>query len=281
MRARRSAFERVAEGYELAPVAQARPAESERDRPAWLAMVASALVHAGLIASLLLLSKGSPPGEEQSAPSFAVEYESAAPDTPTPPAASQPRVSLGESEAPPPPEEAPSENAIPLPPIHYGSSIKRRTDNPFAHVVPFELANNQRHSHIAGRPGSVMDLSAAPTQQAGQLTDTISHPPGTKVSGDYDARLVAWVESHREDIEAMLKGANLGSATLSLRIARDGHVAQMHLISSSGSILLNAAWVSFYRDFRPPPLGADVEGEDYPVNYTLNYVDAASGQTRP
>ena len=279
MRARRSAFERVAEGFELAPMAQARPAASERDRPAWLAMAGSALVHAGLIASLLLLSKGSPPGEEQSAPSFAVEYESAAPDSQTRPAVSEPRVSLGDSDAPPPPVEAPSQDAVPLPPIHYGSAVKQRRDNPFAHVVPFELANNQHHSHTAGRPGSVMDLSAAPTQQVGQLTETISHPPGTKVSGDYDARLVAWVESHREDIQTMLKGADLGTATLSLRIARDGHVAQMHLISSSGSILLNAAWVTFYRNFRPPPLGADVEGEDYPVNYTLDYVDAITGQT--
>ncbi len=281
MRARRSAFERVAEGYELAPVAQARPAESEQDRPAWVATAASALVHAGLIGSLLLLSKGSPPAEEQSAPSFAVEYESAAPDTQTKPAVSEPRVSLGDSDAPPPPVEAPSEDAIPLPPIHYGSAVKQRHDNPFAHVVPFELANNQHHSHVAGRPGSAMDLSAAPTQQVGRLTDTISHPPGTKVSGDYDARLVAWVESHREDIQAMLKGADLGSATLSLRIARDGHVAQMHLITSTGSILLNAAWVTFYRDFKPPPLGADVEGEDYPVNYTLEYVDALTGQIHP
>ncbi len=281
MRARRSAFERVAEGYELAPVGQARPAASEQDRPAWLAMAASALVHAGFIASLLLLSRGAPPGEEQSAPSFAVEYESAAPDTPTPPSVSQPRVSLGESEAPPPPVEAPSEDAVPLPPIHYGSALKQRRDNPFAHVVPDELASNQRHSHVAGRAGSLMDLSAAPTQQVGRLTDTISHPPGTKVSGDYDARLVAWVESHREDIQALLKGAELGTATLSLRIARDGHVTQMHLISSSGSILLNAAWVTFYRDFKPPPLGADVEGEDYPVNYTLDYVDATTGQIHP
>ncbi len=279
MRARRSAFERVADGFELAPVAQTRPAASEEDRPAWLAMAGSALAHAGLIASLLLLSKGAPPGEEQSAPSFAVEYESAAPDTQTKPAVSEPRVSLGEPDAPPPIVQAPSDAAIPLPPIHYGSAVKQRHDNPFAHVMPFELANNQHHSHVAGRPGSVMDLSAAPTQQVGRLTDTISHPPGTKVSGDYDARLVAWVESHREDIQAMLKGADLGSATLSLRIARDGHVAQMHLISSSGSILLNAAWVAFYRDFRPPPLGADVEGQDYPVDYTLEYVDALTGQS--
>ncbi len=281
MRARRSAFERVADGYELAPVKQARPSPSRQDRPAWLAMAGSALVHAGLIASLLLLSRGAPPGEEQSAPSFAVEYEAAAPDTQTKPAVSQPRVSLGDSEAPPPPVEAQTEDAIPLPPIHYGSAIKQRNNNPFAPAVPFELANNQRHSHVAGRPGSVMDLSAAPTQQAGRLTDSISHPRGTKVSGDYDAKLVAWVESHREDIQAMLKGADLGSATLSLKIARDGHVAQMHLLTSTGSILLNAAWVSFYRDFRPPPLDPSVEGDEYPVNYTLDYVDALTGLTHP
>ncbi len=244
-------------------------------------MAASALVHAGLIASLLLLTHGAPPGEEQSAPSFAVEYESATPDSQTQPAVSQPRVSLGDSEAPPPPVEAQSEEAIPLPPIHYGSAVKQRNNNPFAHVVPFDLANNQHHSHMAGRPGSMMDLSAAPTQQVGRLTDSISHPSGTQVSGDYDAKLVAWVESHREDIQALLKGANLGSATLSLQIARDGHVAQMHLISSTGSILLNAAWVTFYRDFTPPPLGADVAGKTYPVNYTLEYVDALTGQIHP
>ena len=279
MRARRSAYERVAEGFELAPVAQARPGPSRQDRPAWLAMAGSALAHGGLIACLLVLSHGAPPGEEQSAPSFAVEYESAAPDSQTQPAASEPRVSLGESEQPPPPMEAQTEDAVPMPPIRYGSALRQRSNNPFAHVVPDELASNQHHSHVAGRPGSVMDLSAAPTQQVGRLTETITHPRGTKVSGDYDAKLVAWVESHREDIQTMLKGADLGTATLSLRIARDGHVAQMHLVSSSGSILLNAAWVTFYRDFTPPPLGADVEGDTYPVIYTLNYVDALTGET--
>ncbi len=277
MRARRSAYERVAEGYELAPVSEARARASAQERPAWLATAASALVHAGLIGSLLLLSKGSQQGEEQSAPSFAVEYESAAPDTQTHPAQSEARVSLGESEAPPPPVEEQSQDAIPLPPIHYGSALKKRTNNPFANLVPFQLAENHRHSHEAGRPGSVMDLSAAPTQQAGRLTDTISHPPGTQVSGDYDAKLVAGVESHREDIQGLLQGADLGSATLSMHIGRDGHVSQLHLITSTGSILLNAAWVTFFRDYQPPPFGADVDGNDYAVNYTLNYVDAATG----
>ncbi len=279
MRARRSAFERVAEGFELVPVAQARPRASSGERQAWLEIVGSAVIHAGLVTYLLLLSPGTKLGEEQSAPSFAVEYQAAAPDTQTQPASSRAEVHLGDSDAPPPPVEAPSQDAIQLPPIHYGSALKQRTNNPFAHIVPFELANNQHHSHVAGRAGSTMDFSAAPTQQIGRLTNSISHPRGTKVSGDYDAKLVAWVESHREDIQALLKDADLGSATLSLRIARDGHVAQMHLLTSTGSILLNAAWVNFYRDFTPPPLGADVEGNDYPVNYTLNYVDPVTGET--
>ena len=269
MHARRSAYERAADGVTLAPVAQARPHTTQADEQPWLGAAGSALIHAGLIACILSFSHGAPPGEEQSAPAFAVEYEAAAPDTPTPPSASEPRVSLGDSDIPPPPvEPAPSEDAVQLPPIHYGSQRRPKTNNPFANLVPFNLANN-RHAHVAGRPGAVMDLSAGPVERQGRLTDTITHPAGSQVSGEYDAKLVAWVESHRDDIQTMVKDANPGSVTLAVTIARDGHVLRLHLLQPSGSALLDAAWVTFYRDFTPPPFAGDITGNEYTFNYTL------------
>ena len=273
MRARRSAYERAGDGFELAPVAQARLQATLQAENTWLGAAGSAVIHAGLIASLLVLSHGAPPGEAETAPAFAVEYEAAAPDTPSPPSVSEPRVSLGESDAPPPPPEQPhADDAVQLPPIRYGGARHApANNNPFARLVPFDLANNQHHSHLAGRPGATLDFSGAPVERQGRLTDTITHPAGSQVSGDYDAKLVAWVESHRDDIQAMLKDADPGSVTLAVTIARDGHVLRLHLLRPSGSALLDAAWVSFYRDFTPPPFAGDIVGNEYTFNYTLEY----------
>ncbi len=273
MRARRSAYERSGEGFLLRPVIQERPGPSDGDGQSWLAAAGSVLLHAALLTSLLLLSRGAPPGEVQGAPSFAVQFDTGASSTPASAPPSEARVNLGDSDAPPPPPvQTSSADAIPLPPFHYGSARKPRNDNnPFSRIVPFNLSNTASRPSAFGRPSSQLDLSAGPVVRQGKITDAITHPRGSQVSGDYDGELIAFVEAHREQIQISLEKANEGRAVLQVTIARDGHVLRMHLLRPSGSILLDAAWVAFFRDYALPPLSADITGDEYTFAYELDY----------
>ncbi len=274
LRARRSAYERAGEGARLAPVVQLRTALSARPGGAWPSRAAAALVHGGLLALLLLLKPGSPPGEPQNAPNFAVEFSADAPDPSLPSPASQAQVNLGGTDAPPPPERTDPDNSvpIPLPQLHYGAALQKRPRNPFAALVPNPFAPAHSHPHEAAIPNSRYSaLSGGPEVNGRRLTDAISHPPGSEVSGDYDAELRAFVEAHKDEMRPGLANSPPGQSGLQVTLSRDGTVIGVHLIAPSSSARLNEAWVGFFRGHHFPPLSADITGRTYTVNYELDY----------
>ncbi len=277
MRARRGGYEPAGAGFAVARVSQRRDRASRDPRQNQLATLASVTLHAAALALLLLLTPGAPPGEEETAPSFAVQFDTGAPQSaatpPTPP--SEPRVSLGGSDMPPPPE--PDESAEPVPrPIprpRYGSALRPRANsNPFANVVPFDLGPRQPRSLSAGAPGShSLDLAAGPSIRQGRLMDPVQHVIGSHGAGDYAEVLRAYVEAHRDYIQYALRGAEEGQAVLQVTITRDGSVKSLHLIRPSGSQLLDAAWMAFFRDHKLPPMNDDIPGEEYTFDYELDY----------
>lgn len=273
MRARRSAYESAGAGFALRPVVQQRDGLAEPAGWFWMAVVGSLLAHGAVLAIVLLTRHGMRSGEVQNAPSFAIEFESGSPQSapPTPP--SEPRVSLGgEDEAPPPPEQREAGEAVPPPPLHYGTALRQRSKaNPFAQLVPFDLSSPHPSSSATRRKTTQLDLSAGPVVREGKLSDAITHAPGTEVSGDYDAELKAFVEAHRQDIEDSLRDAEAGQAVLQVTIARDGHVLALHLLRPSHSALLDAAWMSFFRNYRLPALSNDITGPTYTFAYELDY----------
>ncbi len=237
--------------------------------------LASAVLHMAAVAVLVLLgAKGAAPPEEQSAPSFAIQFtngseQAAGPPTP----ASQPEVNLGgsEMEAPPQTEDRPAE-AVPPPARHYGTALRPRTNNPFAHVVPFDLRQQspQQQRSFAGN-GRGLNLFAGPVVANGRLQDSVRHVIGSHGSSDWGEALREFVEEHKYYPREAADNGEQGSAVLRVTVSRDGTVKRLTLVSSSGSHLLDAAWMAVFRDNRLPPFNDDMPDSEVTFNYELDY----------
>jgi protein TonB len=239
--------------------------------------VASLLLHLAVVGALLLAPPAPEPAEEAVAPTFAVDFTDGAPAAPSPtPPSPQPMVNLGgpEAEAMPPPQEQPTE-ALPVPPRprRYGSALRPRPDrNPFAHVMPFDLSQqSSRSASSASSLGRGLDLSAGPVVRNGALQDSVMHVMGSHGVSDWGERLQEFVEAHKYYPQAAADNGEQGNAVLRVTVARDGTVKSLTLVSSSGSHLLDAAWMAVFRDNRLPAFNDDMAGKQITFNYELDY----------
>lgn len=276
MRARRSAFEPAGEGFHLARVVQRRDGRSRNGGRTRLGTAASLLLHGGVLALLLLVVHGRKIGEEQeSAPAFAIQFDSgAAQQTPPTTAPSQPRVSVDESDDMPPPQpDVSPDAALPPPPLHYGRALRPRVNNnPFAKLVPFDLSPAQTRSASSARPGlHGLNLAVGPVIQNGRITESVTHVRGAHGNEDYAEEIRAFVETHKYYPQQAAQNGEEGAATLTVTIRRDGSIKHLQWVSRSGSALLDAAWFSVFHDNRLPPMNDDMPGDEYTFVYTLDY----------
>ncbi len=276
MRATRQGAEQAVPGRTLR-VPQPRPWRPRRPREQAVspASIASAALHVAVIVLLLLTKPSPPPAEEQVAPSFAMEFTGADLPAPSPAAPhSEPRVSpFGEEMAPvPPTEERPAESLpVPPPSRHYGSALRPRANrNPFANIVPFDLSPQSRQT-ASSSLGRGLDLSAGPVVRNGELHDSVAHVRGSHGMSDWGERLQEFVEEHKYYPQAAADNGEQGAAVLRVTVNRDGTVKSLTLVSSSGSHLLDAAWMAVFRDNRLPEFNDDMQGNQITFNYELNY----------
>ena len=276
MRAVRYPLEPAVPGWRILRATPPGLPRSRRRRTRWQAgSLASALLHSAIIALLVLLgTRGSAPPDEQTAPSFAIQFTDGAEQSASPPApTSQPQVNLGgsEMEAPPQPEDQPAER-LPPPSPRYGTALRPRANNPFAHVVPFDLRpqSRQQQRSFAGN-GRGLNLFAGPVVANGRLQDSITHVMGSHGASDWGEALREFVEEHKYYPREAADNGEQGSAVLRVTVNRDGTVKKLILVSSSGSHLLDAAWMAVFRDNRLPPFNDDMAGNEVTFNYELDY----------
>lgn len=283
--------------YLRAPQSRRRPGQLRR---AWAASTVAHLLVLTLILFLRALVPVPPPPQE---PSFAIEFEpdksqtnggpnpSTATETPkgddsshmrptpqqAPQDATQPQMNLTPPEflQPPPPQ---TEEAEPLPPPmerpHYARSPQPRSNdrNPFSHPMTYSFAPREREESSAGlRNSRSLDLSAGPVISGGRLRDSVAHVVGQGGEADYLALLSEFIETHKYYPEGAANNGEEGSATVRLTVRRDGTVEGLDLTSSSGSSLLDAAWMAVFRDNRLPAFTDDMPGARQTFSLTLNY----------
>jgi protein TonB len=176
---------------------------------------------------------------------------------------------------PPQPQD---EQAEPLPPPmerpHYARNPQSHsTDrNPFSHPMTFSYAPREQREASAGlRSSRSLDLSAGPVIRGGRLTDSVAHVVGQGGAADYLALLSEFIETHKYYPEGAAQNGEEGSATVRLTVMRDGTVKALNLTSSSGSSLLDAAWLAVFRDNRLPAFTDDMPGAEETFSLTLNY----------
>ncbi len=229
------------------------------------------------IAILIFLRTQSAPEEPPTAPSFAVEFtDGAGNPTSVQPPVSQPEVNTGLPSLIPPP--TPDQPAEPLPePVRrprYAQTPSRRQSadrNPFAHIVPFDLTPQTSRSAPAGMNSHALDLAAGPLVRNGHLVDSVSHTIGTHGYGDYMELLDSFVEEHKYYPRSAAEAGEEGTAVLEVTVMRDGRVKDLHLVSSSGSPVLDAAWMAVFRDNRLPPFNDDMPQSQETFHLALNY----------
>jgi protein TonB len=271
------------------------------------------VAHLLVLALLIFIEKMLPPPTPMEPPSFAIEFEpstsqtnggpnpSATPQTPRgetspdmhptapPPAASQPEVNLFSPNDMPPPPSPEEQNAEMMPPPmarpHYGAQSPSANRNPFAHPMEFSLAPQARGSRSAGLPnGRGLDLSAGPVVQGGRLQDAVAHVVGPGGAADYMELLSAFIEAHKYYPPSALKNDEEGTAVLSVTVARDGTVRGLRLMSSSGSSILDTAWMAVFRDNKLPPFTDDMPWQQQTFELSLDYeiiYRNAPGQFQP
>jgi TonB family protein len=264
----------------------------------------SVALHVLLLALLIFVRVATePPPQEE--PSIAVEFEpdkSQTPGGPNPSDArqtpngpdsprmrptpntqaqpdSQPQINIVPPEyqqMPPPPPQA--EDAEPLPmqvpqPRYAHTSPRRRPQNsPFSHPMEFSYAPRDEHEPPAGlRNSRGLDLSAGPVVRGGRLVDSVAHVVGPGGRGDYLALLSEFIETHKYYPPEAARNGEDGSATVELTVRRDGKVEALNLVTSSGSELLDAAWMAVFRDNRLPPFPDDLTKPRETFMLTLNY----------
>ena len=243
----------------------------------------SAALHVLVLVLILLVRIAAPPAPPEQ-PTFAIEFE---PDTSQTPGGPNPSKALqtpkGDktrpvlpSQAPPPPPSAPQMNLIPpeynQPPPppdeeaepmpepmqrpHYARTGPTHSNdrNPFSHPMNFSLAPGASQRASGGMPNSRgLDLSAGPVVRGGRLLDSVAHVVGPGGTADYLALLSEFIETHKYYPEGAARNNEEGSATVRITILRDGTVRALTLESSSGSSLLDSAWMAVFRDNRLPP----------------------------
>ena len=237
--------------------------------------VVSGALHVAVLLGVWWLSRGGMPAAEQQAPAFAVQFEGAGSPAPGPIAPEpQAQVNLGGAEQlPAPPEERPTEHVpVPPPARHYGSALRPKADrNPFAHVVPFDLSQRSSRQPAAASLGRGLDLSAGPVVEHGALHDSVRHVVGTHGMSDWGEELREFVEEHKYYPREAADNGEQGSAVVRMTVSRDGTVRKLTLISSSGSHLLDAAWMAVFRDNKLPPFNDDMPENEVTFSFELDY----------
>ncbi|MFC0408420.1 TonB family protein [Roseomonas elaeocarpi] len=208
---------------------------------------------------------------------------------PTPPAPP-------EAEAlPPPPPPAPEPPPVPQapPPPRPAPQAPRRPANPFAGALSLNQApsfgGGARSASPAAprRPGQGLDMSISPS-----LTQRSSPPSrggggggrdfaaagqqlrvrGAQLGADWSAAFSQWVEEHKFYPQAAAMRGEDGPVHVQMVIGRDGKVQSLRLVSSSGSVSLDAALQSMFRGKTVPAFPPGTPEDTATVDLTMNYI---------
>jgi protein TonB len=279
---------------------RSRPAR-RRLGPAWVGSLGLHLLVIFILIAVRVATTVPPPPEEQS---VAVEFEPDKNQTkggpnpseqtetpqgaesahmrPTPNAQAQPdnrpEINIVPPEyrqMPPPPDEVDAE-PVPLPEpqrrIARAPSPRRAQSSPFSHPMEFSYAPRDVQGASAGlRNSRSIDLSAGPVVRGGHLLDRVAHVVGQGGRADYLALLSEFIETHKYYPPEAARNGEDGSATVELTVRRDGKVEALNLVQSSGSEILDAAWMAVFRDNRLPPFPDELNKPRETFTLTLNY----------
>ena len=91
------------------------------------------------------------------------------------------------------------------------------------------------------------------------------------VSADWRNALGAWLQAHKTYPEEAKRRGDEGRAIVRFTVDHDGHVLAVHLVSSTGSTLLDAAVEQLLRDARLPAFPPSMTQAEVTVSLQIRY----------
>ena len=191
-------------------------------------------------------------------PAPAPAPRAAAPPLPTPP-------------VPAPPPQSQIAMAIPRPVLPPRPAPLRPPERPAPFPAPMNFSFGRPLAHPAPaspRARGTMDFSLA--TKGGPFDSTpFSHVAGAEVGPDWRNLLSKWVHDHAYYPEQAAMNGEDGTAMVRVAANPDGRVTEVELRMRSGSVWLDMALQSLFRDARLPPLHSD---EGIVFDFTMHYI---------
>ncbi len=279
-------------GEHLAP-----PVETPRRTP-W-AWGAALLLHALVIAAVLLIRVRPPQEDMQSPPGVSVVFDNGGTtaQTSAPPKALPGPPQPAEAPPPPPPPPAQAPAAATQDEVQVPDMPLSILPNPTPAPQPQAATQHAAHPHVArpsqapqqkyvflngmsyGNPSPAMPpppkapagmnlaLATSDSQAATSSDVSVKGDAGA----DWDAALTKWVSEHAYYPQAAVEQGQEGTATVEFTVDRHGHVTGLRLLDSAGSPFLDQAWEQLFGDNTLPSFPADAKDDHVVVRYTVHY----------
>jgi protein TonB len=129
------------------------------------------------------------------------------------------------------------------------------------------IARPRSSPHI---PGTI-DMSLGPASRGAADPTPFSEHDEDAAGADWRNALSQWVSEHAYYPEQAAHELQEGDAKVHVIAAPNGRVKEVQLIGKSGSMWLDMALVSLFRDRQIPPLPSGMEGP-IEFNFTMHYV---------
>jgi protein TonB len=132
---------------------------------------------------------------------------------------------------------------------------------------PSMQARPRSSPHI---PGTI-DMSLGPASKGLADPTPYSDSDESREGADYRNLLSRWVSEHAYYPEQARRDGDEGDAKVHVLAASDGRVKEVELIGKSGSMWLDLALLSLFRDQHIPPYPGG-GSEPIEFNFTMHYV---------
>jgi periplasmic protein TonB len=119
-------------------------------------------------------------------------------------------------------------------------------------------------------PGTI-DMSLGPASRGIADPTPLSEHDEEAAGADWRNELSRWVADHAYYPEQARRELEEGDAKVRVRAAPNGQVREVELIGKSGSMWLDLALLSLFRDQHLPPLPHGVN-EPIEFNFTMHYI---------
>jgi TonB family protein len=141
----------------------------------------------------------------------------------------------------------------------------------------FSFGKPNAESRSAARPRSTVhipgtiDMSLGPASRGKADITPLSQHDADAADADWRNALSRWVAEHAYYPDEAARNLDEGDAKVRVRADPDGRVREVELIGKSGSMWLDLALLSLFRDQHIPPLPA---GDHDPIefDFLMHYV---------